>query len=86
MNFFNYPPDNVLFLLDDVKCTGNETSIQNCPKSKWNTHDCKPYEIAGVVCRISDGITKSIIYYIYKFIVMKRTDMISRHSKLESDS
>uniref|UniRef100_A0A2C9JRC5 Serine protease 12 n=1 Tax=Biomphalaria glabrata TaxID=6526 RepID=A0A2C9JRC5_BIOGL len=53
LNYFKHPTDQVVFLLDDVKCHGNEESIENCTKSQWKHHDCKAYEIAGVVCLTS---------------------------------
>ncbi|KAH9512862.1 Neurotrypsin [Bulinus truncatus] len=51
LNEFNYRPGKAVFMLDDVKCLGNESSIQDCPKSHWKQHDCRSFQIAGVVCR-----------------------------------
>ncbi|XP_036905792.1 macrophage receptor MARCO [Sturnira hondurensis] len=36
--------------LDDVACTGTETSLWNCAKSKWGAHNCNHSEDAGVEC------------------------------------
>uniref|UniRef100_A0A8C0UT88 SRCR domain-containing protein n=1 Tax=Cyanistes caeruleus TaxID=156563 RepID=A0A8C0UT88_CYACU len=37
-------------LLDEVRCTGNELSIEQCPKSSWREHNCGHREDAGVSC------------------------------------
>lgn len=37
-------------LLDEVRCTGNELSIEQCPKSSWQEHNCGHKEDAGVSC------------------------------------
>ncbi|CAL1544670.1 unnamed protein product [Lymnaea stagnalis] len=50
-NHFDYPLEGSVFLLDNVNCHGNETSLNQCAKGPWKTHDCNPYEIAGVVCQ-----------------------------------
>ncbi|KAL5019244.1 hypothetical protein ScPMuIL_004966 [Solemya velum] len=38
------------FLLDDVQCFGNESSLEECTSSAWKDHNCQPYETAGVIC------------------------------------
>uniref|UniRef100_U3I058 Serine protease 12 n=1 Tax=Anas platyrhynchos platyrhynchos TaxID=8840 RepID=U3I058_ANAPP len=43
-------------LLDEVRCTGNELSIEQCPKSSWQEHNCGHKEDAGVSCTpLADG-------------------------------
>jgi hypothetical protein len=37
-------------LLDDVKCTGNESFIWNCSHRGLNVHDCGHREDVGVNC------------------------------------
>lgn len=44
-------------LLDEVSCTGNELSIEQCPKTAWGEHNCDHTEDAGVSCTPLTGIT-----------------------------
>ncbi|KAJ7324432.1 hypothetical protein JRQ81_017452 [Phrynocephalus forsythii] len=37
-------------LLDDVECSGNEFSLDQCKKSSWGEHNCDHIEDAGVTC------------------------------------
>lgn len=46
---------NSNFLLDEVNCTGGESSLEECNKNPWKEHDCGSYEVAGVVCYPSKG-------------------------------
>ncbi|XP_046667977.1 uncharacterized protein LOC124359347 isoform X2 [Homalodisca vitripennis] len=41
-----------LFLVDDLQCRGNETSIRECDFGGWGVHDCGNEEVVGVVCKI----------------------------------
>ncbi|XP_075399999.1 neurotrypsin isoform X2 [Tenrec ecaudatus] len=48
-------------LLDEVRCTGNELSIEQCPKSSWGEHNCGHKEDAGVSCTpLTDGAIRLI--------------------------
>ncbi|XP_067684965.1 deleted in malignant brain tumors 1 protein-like isoform X2 [Haliotis asinina] len=38
------------FLLDDVRCTGQETELQDCVHSAWDTHNCGTNEHLHVAC------------------------------------
>ncbi|XP_028280013.1 neurotrypsin isoform X2 [Parambassis ranga] len=37
-------------LLDGIQCTGNELSLEECPHSNWEQHNCDHMENAGVSC------------------------------------
>ena len=36
--------------LDEVQCTGIESSLEYCPRNEWGDHDCSHHEDAGVTC------------------------------------
>lgn len=42
------------FWLDDVRCSGTETSISQCQSGVWGQHDCDDREAAGVFCDSSN--------------------------------
>ncbi|KAH3730487.1 hypothetical protein DPMN_056477 [Dreissena polymorpha] len=37
--------------LDDVSCSGTESSIVNCVHSEWGIHNCIHDDDVGVICR-----------------------------------
>ncbi|CAM4563249.1 unnamed protein product [Leuciscus chuanchicus] len=39
--------------MDDVNCTGTETSLKNCRTSGWGRHNCRHFKDAGVMCTVS---------------------------------
>ncbi|CAI9722756.1 serine protease svh-1-like isoform X3 [Octopus vulgaris] len=53
--FSNFGPGNANFLLTNVECIGNETSLLDCPKSPWRQHNCKRHETASVICKLDKG-------------------------------
>ncbi|XP_054838246.1 deleted in malignant brain tumors 1 protein-like isoform X2 [Eublepharis macularius] len=38
--------------LDDVVCSGNESSLSHCSHAPWGTHNCGHHEDAGVICSV----------------------------------
>ena len=36
--------------LDDLRCTGRENYLSDCPNPGWAVQNCLHYEDAGVVC------------------------------------
>ncbi|NXU54607.1 NETR protein, partial [Turnix velox] len=50
-------------LLDEVECSGNELSLDQCKKSEWGQQNCDHIEDAGVSCNpftgtdLSDGVS-----------------------------
>ena len=38
------------FWLDDVRCTGSETTLKNCLSLDWGKENCHRGEEAGVIC------------------------------------
>ena len=37
--------------LDDMRCTGSETSLSSCSHRGWGRHNCDHIENAGVYCQ-----------------------------------
>ena len=53
-----YGSGSGIIWLDDVQCTGTETSIAHCRHGGWGRHDCSHYEDVSVSCitvRLTSG-------------------------------
>ncbi|CAH0549631.1 unnamed protein product [Brassicogethes aeneus] len=44
--------NNTFYMMDDVDCIGNETSLKDCSFSGWGHHNCLDGEVAGLICKI----------------------------------
>ena len=44
--------------MDNVMCTGNESSLTECNRNRWGTHNCAHGEDAGVICATGDTTSK----------------------------
>ncbi|KAK6487410.1 neurotrypsin-like isoform X1 [Huso huso] len=48
-------------LLDEVRCSGNELSLEECAHSGWGEHNCDHVEDAAVSCNpYSDGVVRLV--------------------------
>lgn len=50
-----FGPGNGRIVLDQVECTGNESSLFECHHGKLGFKSCKPEQEAGVLCGKPDG-------------------------------
>lgn len=49
----NMPTGENIFMMDEVNCMGNETSLKDCEFNGWGVSDCNAEEVVGVVCKVS---------------------------------
>ena len=50
MAVYDFDGGTGFILLDNVQCTGNESSLSQCPHDGIGIHDCDHSEDAGVKC------------------------------------
>ncbi|XP_035384072.1 scavenger receptor cysteine-rich type 1 protein M130-like [Electrophorus electricus] len=57
----HFGPGSGPIWMDDVDCTGSESTLKNCTSAGWGKHDCNQTKNAGVICsghkmpRLKDG-------------------------------
>ena len=51
--------------MDDVRCTGSERSLTECPHNGWGIQNCGHSEDAGVLCSSNKDLIFFIIQNIY---------------------
>ncbi|ELW69712.1 Deleted in malignant brain tumors 1 protein [Tupaia chinensis] len=51
------PPGFGKILLDNVHCSGEESSLALCTHDSWFTHNCGHDEDAGVICSVEPSLT-----------------------------
>ncbi|XP_076544924.1 uncharacterized protein LOC117601744 isoform X1 [Osmia lignaria lignaria] len=39
------------FMVDQLRCRGNETTLRECDFDGWGVHNCEPEEAVGVICK-----------------------------------
>ncbi|XP_076175064.1 uncharacterized protein LOC143150566 isoform X4 [Ptiloglossa arizonensis] len=39
------------FMVDQLQCRGNETSLRECDFEGWGVHNCQPEEAVGIICK-----------------------------------
>ncbi|NXP81853.1 NETR protein, partial [Ramphastos sulfuratus] len=56
LSWAHYGKGSGPILLDEVECSGNELSLDQCKKSDWGQQNCDHIEDAGVSCDPFTGI------------------------------
>ncbi|XP_077207064.1 scavenger receptor cysteine-rich domain-containing protein DMBT1-like [Paroedura picta] len=58
-----YGEGSGLILMDDVKCQGNETAVEECSHNGWGVSNCRHKEDAGVNCSGQDFTVFSLVSF-----------------------
>ena len=54
-------------LLDEVRCTGEESYLLECGHAPWGQTDCNHNEDVGVICSQRENIDLSVIYILHTY-------------------
>lgn len=46
--------DSPNYIMDELRCSGNETSLTDCQFNGWDIHDCNLEGTVGLVCKLPD--------------------------------
>ena len=71
--FMQFGPGSGPIWLDNVRCAGDESSIERCVHRGWGAHNCGHNQDAGVICAAPDQTGKNRLLKIanFCFIIFK---------------
>jgi len=71
VGYWHYGRGSGKIWLDDMACSGTESSLHSCTHSKWGMHNCGSHtEDVGVVCSGYKGKTLSLSFHLITQISM----------------